>query len=60
VGNRPDQPARAALGHLDEVRSLRFAADGRLISASKDGTVSLWRVGKGAFTQPAFSLQWGN
>jgi WD40 repeat protein len=46
-------------GHLSEIRSLRFTADGHLVSASEDGTVCLWKNGQGPSTQPAFSLPAG-
>jgi WD40 repeat protein len=43
-------------GHLSEVWSLRFAADGRLASGSKDGTARLWAPRDSAPKPSAFEL----
>ncbi|MBI2950405.1 MAG: protein kinase, partial [Verrucomicrobia bacterium] len=39
-----NRPPELLPGHLNEVFSLRFAVDGRLVSASNDKTVRLWNI----------------
>jgi len=54
-----NRPPELLPGHLNEVFSLRFAVDGRLVSASNDKTVRLWNIEPGRSSPPAFSLPEG-
>jgi eukaryotic-like serine/threonine-protein kinase len=54
-----NRPPRLLRGHLNEICSLRFATDGRLVSASDDQTVCLWNIGEGPSGPRPFSLPSG-
>ncbi len=50
---------RLLQGHLSRVCSVKFAADGRLVSASADKTACLWNVSQSPSGPSAFSLPRG-